>query len=57
MEFFIQKANEFITNAEPWKKWKDESTKQEAVKDLQMLLTDDLLYIKQRQPWRFCIYL
>jgi len=35
---FVQKANEFITNAEPWKKWKDEWTKQEAVKDLQMLL-------------------
>jgi methionyl-tRNA synthetase len=34
----VQKANEFITNAEPWKKRKDESTKDEAVKDLQLLL-------------------
>ena len=34
----VQKANEFITNAEPRKKWKDETTKDEAVKDLQLLL-------------------
>jgi methionyl-tRNA synthetase len=34
----VQKANEFITQAEPWKKWKDDSTKQEAIDDLQLLL-------------------
>ncbi len=31
----VQKANEFITKAEPWKKWKDEATKAEAERDLQ----------------------
>lgn len=34
----VQKANEFITKAEPWKKWKDETTKAEAEADLQFLL-------------------
>jgi methionyl-tRNA synthetase len=34
----VQKANEFITLAEPWKKWKDDSTKEEAIQDLQLLL-------------------
>ena len=34
----VQKANEFITKAEPWKKYKDESTKDEAISDLQFLL-------------------
>ena len=34
----VQKANEFITKAEPWKKWKDEATKAEAERDLQFLL-------------------
>lgn len=34
----VQKANEFITKAEPWKKWKEESTKDEARKELQFLL-------------------
>ena len=34
----VQKANEFITKAEPWKKWKDEATKVEAERDLQFLL-------------------
>jgi methionyl-tRNA synthetase len=34
----VQKANEFITKAEPWKKRKDDSTKDEAIKDLQLLL-------------------
>jgi methionyl-tRNA synthetase len=34
----VQKANEFITLAEPWKKWKDDSTKQEAIDNLQLLL-------------------
>ncbi len=34
----VQKANEFITKAEPWKKYKDEATKDEAISDLQFLL-------------------
>ena len=34
----MQKANEFITKAEPWKKWKDEATEAEAERDLQFLL-------------------
>ena len=34
----VQKANEYITQAEPWKKYKDESTKEEAISDLQFLL-------------------
>jgi len=34
----VQKANEFITQAEPWKKWKDDSTKEEAIQDLELLL-------------------
>jgi methionyl-tRNA synthetase len=34
----VQKANEYITKAEPWKKWKEDSTKEEAIKDLQLLL-------------------
>ena len=34
----VQRTNEFITKAEPRKKWKDESTKQEAIEDLQFLL-------------------
>lgn len=34
----VQKANEYITKAEPWKKYKDEITKPEAIKDLQFLL-------------------
>lgn len=34
----VQSANEFITKAEPWKKYKDESTKEEAISDLQFLL-------------------
>lgn len=34
----VQKTNEFITKAEPRKKYKDEMTKNEAIKDLQFLL-------------------
>ena len=34
----VQKANEFITKAEPWKKYKDDITKDEAISDLQFLL-------------------
>jgi methionyl-tRNA synthetase len=34
----VQSANEFITKAEPWKKYKDESTKEEAISDLKFLL-------------------
>jgi len=34
----VQKANEFITKSEPWKKWKEDATKDEAIKDLQLLL-------------------
>lgn len=34
----VQKANEFITKAEPWKKWKEEATKVEVERDLQFLL-------------------
>lgn len=34
----VQKANEFITKSEPWKKWKEEATKAEAERDLQFLL-------------------
>lgn len=34
----VQKANEYITKAEPRKKWKDEATKAEAERDLQFLL-------------------
>ncbi len=35
---FVQKANEFITIQEPWKKYKDEATKDQAIKDIQFLL-------------------
>jgi methionyl-tRNA synthetase len=34
----VQNANEFITKAEPWKKYKDDMTKDEAISDLQFLL-------------------
>ncbi|HCB51367.1 TPA: hypothetical protein DEP21_02205 [Patescibacteria group bacterium] len=34
----VQSANEYITKAEPWKKYKDEATKQEAIDDLKFLL-------------------
>ncbi len=34
----VQLANEYITKAEPWKKYKDEATKQEAIEDLEFLL-------------------
>lgn len=34
----VQQANEFITKAEPRKKYKDETTKDEAISDLQFLL-------------------
>jgi len=34
----VQKANEFIQNEAPRKKYKDDTTKQEAIKDLQFLL-------------------
>ena len=34
----VQLANEYITVAEPRKKYKDESTKQEAIEDLEFLL-------------------
>jgi len=34
----VQSANEFITRAEPWKKYKDETTKEEAISDLKFLL-------------------
>lgn len=34
----VQSANEYITKAEPWKKYKDESTKEEAISDLKFLL-------------------
>ena len=34
----VQKANEYITKAEPRKKWKEESTKADAERDLQFLL-------------------
>jgi methionyl-tRNA synthetase len=34
----VQKCNEFISKAEPRKKYKDESTKQEALDDLAFLL-------------------
>lgn len=34
----VQNANEFITQAEPWKKHKDEMIKDEAIADLQFLL-------------------
>lgn len=34
----VQRANEFITQAEPWKKYKDEATKEEAISDLKFLL-------------------
>ena len=34
----VQTANEFITKAEPWKKWKEEAKKAEAERDLQFLL-------------------
>ena len=35
---FVQKANEYITKVEPWKKYKDEATRQEAIEDLEFLL-------------------
>ncbi|MDR0607866.1 MAG: hypothetical protein LBG52_06055 [Candidatus Peribacteria bacterium] len=34
----VQLANEYITKAEPWKKYKDEATRQEAIEDLEFLL-------------------
>lgn len=34
----VQKANEFITIQEPWKKYKDEATRDSAIKDIQFLL-------------------
>lgn len=34
----VQLANEYITKAEPWKKYKEETTKQEAIEDLEFLL-------------------
>ena len=34
----VQAANELITKEEPWKKYKDESTRQEAVQTLEFLL-------------------
>lgn len=34
----VQNANEFITKTEPWKKYKDDMTKEEAISDLQFLL-------------------
>lgn len=34
----VQAANEFISKSEPWKKYKEESTKQEALDDLAFLL-------------------
>jgi methionyl-tRNA synthetase len=34
----VQNANEYITQAEPRKKFKDETTKDEAISDLQFLL-------------------
>lgn len=34
----VQKANEYITRAEPWIKYKNEWTKDEAISDLQFLL-------------------
>ena len=34
----VQVANEFISKSEPWKKYKEESTQQEALDDLSFLL-------------------
>jgi methionyl-tRNA synthetase len=34
----VQQANEYITKQEPWKKYKDETTKQDALDDLSFLL-------------------
>jgi len=34
----VQRANEYITTAEPWIKYKNEETKAEALSDLQFLL-------------------
>lgn len=34
----VQLANEYIAKAEPWKKYKDEATQQEALQDLEFLL-------------------
>lgn len=34
----VQRANEYITTAEPWIKYKNEETKAEALADLQFLL-------------------
>jgi methionyl-tRNA synthetase len=34
----VQLTNEYITTAEPWKKYKDEVTRQEAIEDLEFLL-------------------
>jgi len=34
----VQRANEYITKAEPWIKYKNEETKTEALADLQFLL-------------------
>lgn len=34
----VQKANEFITVQEPWKKYKEESSRDQAIKDIEFLL-------------------
>jgi methionyl-tRNA synthetase len=34
----VQAANEYISKAEPWKKYKEETTQQEALDDLSFLL-------------------
>jgi methionyl-tRNA synthetase len=34
----VQKANEYISHEEPWKKYKDDATKQEAIECLESLL-------------------
>jgi methionyl-tRNA synthetase len=34
----VQRANEYITTSEPWIKYKNETTKAEALSDLQFLL-------------------
>ena len=34
----VQAANEYISKAEPWKKYKEEATQQEALDDLSFLL-------------------
>jgi methionyl-tRNA synthetase len=34
----VQASNVYITKAEPWKKYKDEATREEAISDLKFLL-------------------